>query len=417
MEAYEELKGVRLARDRGEASKLNSGSGNKESTRAGRAEESSGKGPLGEVSTHTFSNARGAAEEAGYEHLYELPFDQFQRYKCVQDIVALITRRQPLRVLDVGGYPGLISEFLPQEETYILDVMQCDLANYVQGDGTTLPFKDNSFDVVTSLDVYEHIAVGERQVFIDELCRVSRDFTILSAPFKSSEVELAEQLLYDYVVRVFGEFPTLREHLVYGLPELDGLLSRLEAKGCSTANFSSGHLYNWLTMMLIKHYVVAVLNSEKIQREVDKLYNLNFSPVDYGSPSYRQVVVVSKKGGSKFLQQVLERFRPTKMSSDEVALKMQLFQVLIDLLNLQVNQQVTAQEAHISTLEKDMRSRNKEITNLVKELQDKEKSIQEMAEKSRLDGQHIENLERFVEKVKKTLPYRIYSLLHHQNGR
>lgn len=359
------------------------------------------------------NNSTNPGEMGRGEHLYELPFDQFQRYKSVQDIVSLIDKNRPLRILDVGGYPGLISEFLPQEETYVLDIMHCDLPSYIQGDGTSLPFRDNSFDVVTSLDVYEHISAERRALFIDELSRVSRDLLILSAPFKDRDVELAEQLLYEYVVRVFGEFPTLKEHLDYGLPDLDILLAQLKSKRLQVACFSSGHLYNWLTMMLIKHYVMAVLNSEKIQREVDKLYNLNFSPHDYNAPSYRKVVVTSQEGGSAFLKKVIDRFKPAKVSSDEIALKIQLFQVLVDLLNLQVNQQVTAQEAHISTLEKELRSKNRDIANLTKELQEKEKKIQEMFEKSRLDGQHIKNLEDFVEKVKRTVSYRLYSFWRH----
>lgn len=384
-------------------SKKGNGRGSKADTRK--------TGTTREVPKHPSLDAPGTMERAEHGHLYELPFDQFQRYKCVQDIVALIKRDHPLRVLDVGGHPGLISEFLPREETYVLDIMHCDLANYIRGDGTVLPFKDGSFDVVTSLDVYEHISFERRAAFIDELCRVTRDLVILSAPFKNRDVELAEQLLYDYVVRVFGEFPTLREHLDYGLPDLDGLLTQLRGKELPVVSFPSGHLYNWLAMMLVKHYVVAVLNSEKIQKEVDKLYNLNFSSQDYNSPSYRQVVVTSQQGGRAFLQKVADTFRPTTMNSEEVAFKIQLFQVLVDLLNLQVNQQVTAQEAHISMLEKELRLRNREIA----KLQEKDKQLQEMLEKSKLDSQHIDNLERFVERVKKSIPYRMYSLLHHKN--
>jgi hypothetical protein len=42
------------------------------------------------------------------DSLYELPFDQFQRYKVVEEVADVARKRKPLRVLDVGGHPGLI---------------------------------------------------------------------------------------------------------------------------------------------------------------------------------------------------------------------------------------------------------------------------------------------------------------------
>lgn len=348
------------------------------------------------------------------ESLYELPFDQFQRYKVVQEIVDFARNDKSLKILDVGGYPGLVSDFLPQDETLILDVVSCDKPNYVQGDGTSLPFEDASFDVVTSLDVYEHIPLEKRDAFIDELCRVSRDLIILSAPFKNRDVELAEQLLYDYVVRVFGEFPTLKEHIDHGLPELDALLNRFKIKNMAAIHFPSGHLYNWLTMMLVKHYVTAVLDSEKIQTEVDKFYNLNFSHQDYQSPSYRQVVVVSQVRKYNFLTKLVNKFQPSEASGEALSHKLQLFQMLMDLFNLQMSQQITAKEAHINSLRQNSKSLEQEIKKLSREIQSKDKQIIQMEEKLRLDAQHIANMESFVTRVKNSSPYKLYSFFHRQ---
>lgn len=348
--------------------------------------------------------------------LYELPFDQFQRYKSVEEIVALLRDGKTLKILDVGGHPGLISHFLPEEDAYVLDIIPCNLPNYIQGDGTSLPFNTETFDVVTSLDVYEHIPADKREVFIDEICRISKDLIILSAPFQNQDVELAERILYDYVVRVFGEFPTLREHINYGLPSLEELIIQLEKKGMPVISFPSGQLYNWLIMMLAKHYVTAVLNSENIQRELDKLYNLNFSYQDYGVPSYRQVIVSSKISGRNFLREVSKKFKPVRPKSEELGLKIQLFQMLVNLLELQMSQQIAAKDAHISSLEeklndlrKERRAWNKEIEKLTQQLKGKDEVINSIFEETQLDKQHIANLEYFVEKVKRSWPYRFYS--------
>ncbi|MDI6892257.1 MAG: methyltransferase domain-containing protein [Actinomycetota bacterium] len=338
------------------------------------------------------------------ERLYELPFDQFQRYKVVEEIVNLARDDKPLKILDVGGYPGLISDFLPNDETYILDVASCERPNYIRGDGTSLPFTDGAFDVVSSLDVYEHIPTGERDRFIDEICRVSRDLVILSAPFKNRDVELVEKVLYEYVARVFGEFPTLKEHIDRGLPDLDDLLHRLENKGLLVINFPSGYLYNWLVMMLVKHYIMATLNSQKVQAQFDKLYNVHFSHDEFRSPSYRQVVVASKVEGESFLKKLAGEFRPTETSAEEVGYRLQLFQMLLDLLNLQVSQQLTAQEAYIRELEQKAKAQEKKIAPLEKQILAMEKTLE-------LKEQHIANLEKFAIKVKATLLYKLYSLI------
>jgi len=46
----------------------------------------------------------------------EQPFDQYQRYKMVEELVGLIRCKRSggrrLKVLDVGAHPGFIADFL-----------------------------------------------------------------------------------------------------------------------------------------------------------------------------------------------------------------------------------------------------------------------------------------------------------------
>jgi len=81
-------------------------------------------------------------------------------------------RRTPLRVLDAGCGTGALLDHLerwPDVEVYGLDFSGQALAytrqrghcRLVQGDLTCLPFPDGTFDVITALDVVEHIREDE----------------------------------------------------------------------------------------------------------------------------------------------------------------------------------------------------------------------------------------------------------------
>ncbi|MBI4744272.1 MAG: methyltransferase domain-containing protein [Actinobacteria bacterium] len=354
------------------------------------------------------------------EKLYELPFDQFQRYKVTEEIVNLARNKDKMKILDVGGYPGLISDFLPDDETYILDIIPSDKSNYILGDGTSLSFEDKSFDIVTSLDVYEHISPEKRDIFIKELCRVTNNLVILSAPFNEREVKLSEQLLYEYVLRVFGEFPTLKQHIDYGLPDINCLMETFVENNFLPVEFPSGNLYNWLIMMLVKHYIMAVLNSEKIQAELDRIYNINFSYRDYGSPSYRHVVVASRKKNLDFLNSIKNNFTlDSKMNPDEASYKLQLFQMLIDLFNLQVNQQLQAQAVYINTLEQTIRNlerktkaNERNVRQLKKEIENKNIAFDELQLNLSLKETHLSEIENSLAKIKKTIIYKLYRVFN-----
>src|SRR3954453_19721940 len=86
--------------------------------------------------------------------LLSLPFDQYGRMRIAQNIAHVLytvidTQRtgqegpHKLRVLDVGGYPGILHRFLSDElfELSVLDVVPDDgsIPGYMQGSGMGLP--------------------------------------------------------------------------------------------------------------------------------------------------------------------------------------------------------------------------------------------------------------------------------------
>src|SRR5690242_4021781 len=133
------------------------------------------------------------------DRLTELPFDQYQRYRDLKEVVEhLRSSSEGLKLLDVGGgEAGYLPapSFFPNDLVIVADRHSLPLQNYILGDGTNLPFADGTFDVAFSCDTLEHVAPDRREEFLRELFRVSRRFVILTAPFRSALTEAAERLV------------------------------------------------------------------------------------------------------------------------------------------------------------------------------------------------------------------------------
>ena len=105
-------------------------------------------------------------------------------------------------VLDVGGGPGYFAEafsdcFYVGLEPDVSEMSAAGLSGFgsVRGDGTALPFADNSFDVVYSSNVAEHIP--NWQAMGDEMLRVAKpgglvvlSYTVWLGPFGGHETGL-----------------------------------------------------------------------------------------------------------------------------------------------------------------------------------------------------------------------------------
>lgn len=341
--------------------------------------------------------------------LMRLPFDQYQRYRSVREVAARFGKGASLKVLDVGGWPGLIHDFMSEHETYVVDAQETDIRSYIRADGAKLPFKDGSFDMVACLDVLEHVNPEKRALFVAELCRVAKGCVIMTAPFDSEYVRMAEQLLYDYVSRVFGEFPTLKEHLKYGLPDLAETQGLFDEVGYVFKAYPSGNVFNWLIMMFLKHYVMAVLDEKNIQEQIDELYNLNFSKNDFAEPCYRHILIAVKQDDAAIFAHTDQVFRPSEAESPlGLTQRLQMFSMLVDLLDLQVANKFMYLESELSRRSSELHQNQEAMRNLESILAERDAELDFARKKIGLDAQHIENLEQFMKKIKDTLIYRMY---------
>lgn len=142
----------------------------------------------------------------------------------VHKVLGILRGIQPATLLDIGSGRGaflwpLLDTFSDLSVTSIdiLDYRVADIQAMQQGglshlnalhiDVTKSPFASGQFEVVTMLEVLEH--VPETNKAVAEICRIARDFVILSVPSKKDDNPEHIHLFNEYSLRQYFE----RQHV------------------------------------------------------------------------------------------------------------------------------------------------------------------------------------------------------------
>jgi SAM-dependent methyltransferase len=174
--------------------------------------------------------------------------------------------RSELRILDFGGADGSLAramDFYGLADRYRLVLVDIDHAAIgaavirppteaaVAIDaGGDLPFAADSFDIVVSSDVFEHIPAAERDRWATELARVARLGQIHSMPADSADGTWrsteTDRVFQQWHLDRFG-IPErwTAEHLATGLPTIEAL--RRTFPGARIEGISNARL--WLAAM------------------------------------------------------------------------------------------------------------------------------------------------------------------------
>jgi SAM-dependent methyltransferase len=120
------------------------------------------------------------------DSLWEHP-DNDDQLIVARDIVSLMPKDVDF-VLDAGCGKGTVTNLLAKKYSVVgIDVSAPALSyvntTRVQGDICNLPFADESFDLVVSSDVIEHIPENLFLQSLAELLRISKRYILISVPF------------------------------------------------------------------------------------------------------------------------------------------------------------------------------------------------------------------------------------------
>lgn len=173
-----------------------------------------------------------------------------------------------ISILDVGCGGEGIAEFLwysrdlRRRDVVLLDISKERMKNVelglpVVGNGCALPFKNNSFDIVVSVDSVEHVPRKNRTNYLNELKRVSKNKVLLhfpaDSPAEGFEGRKSDILFQKKHKKIFGKLVSSQTaHINCGHPTLKEI-RRIFPGGVVQGDQNAK---TWLDYMIFSRYPI-----------------------------------------------------------------------------------------------------------------------------------------------------------------
>lgn len=225
--------------------------------------------------------------------LLEIPFDHYQRYGAATHLLQALDLPAP-RVLEVGANrQRLLGQFLPQATFLYTDLhAEGDEKDFVVADATALPFPEQGFDAVVSLDVLEHIPAPLRAKAAAEMARVASRAVIVGFPPDQPWVRDAEVDANGRWHELFGEdYVWLQEHKEFGPVDTAEIVAAFEGAGMTVLRFGQGNATLWSSLMGAHFIKVKFPELEPLVSAADRLYNSRVFAGDHSDQPYREYCV------------------------------------------------------------------------------------------------------------------------------
>ena len=181
------------------------------------------------------------------------------------------------KILEVGSFNAGIATFFPVPVT-ALDICFADdiddkLVTKVVSSVENIPFEGKTFDVVISIDMFEHYGKIVIAVPCGELSSIFEN--LLSA-----------------IYRFFRnrEHPWLKEHIAYGLPDWKELYKQIKSVNgnCRIQVLNNINVFVWFWLYIFKSMLPISTRGILTQIFFPVVRNINISP-------YRKVFIIHKK--------------------------------------------------------------------------------------------------------------------------
>lgn len=157
--------------------------------------------------------------------------DEALRYLPISDSILDGDIKAP-KILEVGSGVKGITPYIPYKITGVDVSFNGKIAENLTPvclSGASLPFSDNSFDYVISVDMLEHVPGNERNDVVKELLRVASKRVFLAVPC-GELAEVHDKTLDEFYLQVKGARDRfLQEHVENGLPTKEDLEESFKA--------------------------------------------------------------------------------------------------------------------------------------------------------------------------------------------
>jgi len=202
-------------------------------------------------------------------------------------------------LLDVGDRFCQLAAWLPTFSVAATDKLKAiperlDASCFIEADFTQAEqvFPDKSFDIVASTDVLEHVAPGDRRLFLENCVRVARQAVYVAFPSGTAALQAEALIRRSASKNVFAE--SLSEHAAAGLPDLSEIKQVLGGLGVSYEIRTLTTIFEWLTSF--------VFGPDDGDRELIRDYRtfikkMATDEVGSGTP-YRYLVIVKLQEGA-----------------------------------------------------------------------------------------------------------------------
>ena len=224
--------------------------------------------------------------------------EEIRKYRLTKARGLTFRRADPISIIEIGSGGLGIAPYLKMPVTGV-DVRFEDpihsLLKPVIGDAINLDFSDNSFDVVVSMDMLEHLSNKKRAKAISEMLRVARKMVVVGAPCGDNARKQDKKLKEKYVKSRKKSFGFFEEHQKYDLPVKEDIIQYIkqaaEVKRRNLEIIIKGNMNIKMREFLMKGWISERLLMNILFRKIFLLFIPIFRILDR-PPYYRQLFFI-----------------------------------------------------------------------------------------------------------------------------